>query len=86
LIKEETFMSYPALTWPGLAALRTPAGDAEHAEAVCGLRITYRDTRQIMDAALEGILHVLGYLVTQLGSGRCVLMTARRRRGREAGL
>jgi hypothetical protein len=39
-----------------------------------------------MDAALEGILHVLGYLVTQLGSGWCVLMTGRRRQGREAGL
>jgi len=39
-----------------------------------------------MNAALEGILHVLGYLVTQLGSGRCVLMTGRRRQGREAGL
>ncbi len=27
----------------------------------------------------------LGYLVRGLGSGRCVLMTGRRRRGREAG-
>ncbi len=62
-------MSYPALTRPGLATLRTPAGDAEHAEAVCGLRITYRDTRQIMNAALGGILHALGYPVSSSAPG-----------------
>jgi len=42
-------------------------------QAVCGLLST--DSYPL---ALE-------YLVRGLGSGRCVLMTGRRRRGREAG-